>query len=65
MRNEYEISVVKPKGRDHSEDPGVDGKNIRMDLTERGWQVVDPMHVAQDRDQGRAVVNTVMNLRVP
>jgi hypothetical protein len=38
--------------------------NIRMDLTERGWEVVDWMHLAQDRDQWWAVVNTVMNLGV-
>jgi hypothetical protein len=39
--------------------------NIRMDLGEIGWEVVDWIHLAQDRDQWRAVVNTVMNLRVP
>jgi hypothetical protein len=38
--------------------------NIGMDLREIGWEVVDWMHLAQDRDQWRAVVNTVMNLRV-
>jgi hypothetical protein len=36
-----------------------------MDLMEMGWEVVDWMHLAQDRDQWRAVVNTVMNLQVP
>jgi hypothetical protein len=38
--------------------------NTKMDLREIGWKVVDWMHLAQDRDQWRAVVNTVMNLRV-
>jgi hypothetical protein len=35
-----------------------------MDLGEIGWEVVDWMHLAQDRNQWRAVVNTVMKLRV-
>jgi hypothetical protein len=38
--------------------------NIRPDR-ETGWKGVDWMHLAQDRDQWRAVVNTVMILRVP
>jgi hypothetical protein len=36
-----------------------------MDLTEIGWEGVDWIHLARDRDQWQAVVNTVMNLRVP
>jgi hypothetical protein len=35
-----------------------------MDLRETGWGSVDWMQLAQDRDRWRAVVNTVMNLRV-
>jgi hypothetical protein len=38
--------------------------NIRTDLRELGWEVVDWMHLYQDRHQWRAVVNTVMNLGV-
>jgi hypothetical protein len=39
--------------------------NIRMDLREIGWGGMDWIDLAQDRDQWRAVVNTVMKLRVP
>jgi hypothetical protein len=37
---------------------------IKMDLREIGWGGIDRIYVVQDRDQWRAVVNTVMNLRV-
>jgi hypothetical protein len=51
----------RPFGR-----PGRKWKDhIIMNLMEIGCEVVDWMHLAQDRDQWRAVVNTVMNLRVP
>jgi hypothetical protein len=36
-----------------------------MDLREIGWGVMDWIDLAQDRDQWRTLVNTVMNLRVP
>jgi hypothetical protein len=39
--------------------------NIKMDLRERGWVGMDWVVLAEDRDQWRALVNTVMNLRVP
>jgi hypothetical protein len=39
--------------------------NIKIDLREIGWGDVDWIHLAQDRDQWRALVNSVMNLRVP
>jgi hypothetical protein len=38
--------------------------NIRVDLGEMGWNGVGSIDVAHDRDQWRALVNTVMNLRV-
>jgi hypothetical protein len=39
--------------------------NIKMDLGEIGWDGRDWIELSQDRDQWRALVNTVMNLRVP
>jgi hypothetical protein len=39
--------------------------NIRMDLVEVGWGDVDWIGLAQDRDRLRALVNSVLNLRVP
>jgi hypothetical protein len=39
--------------------------NIKIDLREIEWDGMDLIDLAQDRDQWRALVNTVMNLRVP
>jgi hypothetical protein len=39
--------------------------NIRMYLRKIVWEVVDWIHLVQDRNRWRALVNTVMNLRVP
>jgi hypothetical protein len=39
--------------------------NIKIDLRETQWDGVDWIYQAQDRDQWRALVNTVMNLPVP
>jgi hypothetical protein len=36
-----------------------------MDLREIGWDGMDWIELAQDRDRWRALVNTVMNLRFP
>jgi hypothetical protein len=66
MRNAYMILVGKPEGKRPLGRPRrrwVD--NIRVDLGEIGWDGVDWIDLAQDRDQWRALVNTVMNLRVP
>jgi hypothetical protein len=39
--------------------------NIKIDFLEIGWGGVDWIGLAQDRDKWRALVNAVMNLRVP
>jgi hypothetical protein len=39
--------------------------NIKMDLVEVEWGDVDWIDLAQDRDRWRALVNLVLNLRVP
>jgi len=53
------------KGRNHAEDLAHRWEdNIRMDLSEIGWEGMDWSHLAQDRDQGRPLVNTVLNLWV-
>jgi hypothetical protein len=66
MRNTYKILVGKPDGKRQLVRPRRRWEdNITVDLRSRGWEVVDGSHVAQDRNQWRAVVNTVMNLKVP
>jgi hypothetical protein len=39
--------------------------NIRMDIGEVGWCDVDWIGLAQDRNRWRALVNSVLNLRIP
>jgi hypothetical protein len=39
--------------------------NIKMDLRETQWGIIDWIDMTEDRDQWNALVNTVMNLRVP
>jgi hypothetical protein len=60
------ILVGRPEGRRPLGRPGSRWEdNIKMDLREIGFEDVDWIHWAQDRDRWRAVLNTVMNLRVP
>jgi hypothetical protein len=65
-RNAHRILVGKPEGKRPL------GRlrrrwmnNIEMDLREIGWVGMDWIDLAHDRDEWRALVNTVMNLRVP
>jgi hypothetical protein len=58
LRNAYKISKV----RDHSEDISLDGKII-LEWKIR-WEGREWIHLAQDSEQWRTVVNTVMKFRV-
>jgi hypothetical protein len=65
-RNAYRLLVGKlkgkrPLGRPRRRWVG----NIRMDLEEVGWSDVDWIGLAQDRNRWRALVNWVLNIRVP
>jgi hypothetical protein len=65
-RNAYRLLVGKPEGKRPLERPRrrwVD--NIRTDLGEVGWGDVDWIGLAKDKNRWRAVVNSVLNLRVP
>jgi hypothetical protein len=54
------------KERDHWEHQDVSGvDNVKMDLREIEWDGMDWIDLAQDRDQWRALVNTVIDLWVP
>jgi hypothetical protein len=65
-RNAYRLLVGKPEGRGPLARPRRRWlHNIRMDLVEVGWGDVDWIDLAQNRDRSRAVVNSVLNLRVP
>jgi hypothetical protein len=57
-KNAYRILVEKPEGKRPLD-------NIKMDLREIVWDGMNWIHLAQDRDQRKALVDTVMNLGVP
>jgi hypothetical protein len=65
-RNAYTVLVGKPEGKRPLGRPRhrwVD--NIKIDLREIGSDGMDWIDLAQERDQWRALVSTVMNLWVP
>jgi hypothetical protein len=64
-RNSYRILVGKPEGKRPLGRPKRRWEdNIKINLREIGWGGMDWIDVVQDRDQWRALVNMVMNLRV-
>jgi len=65
VRSIYNNLVGKSEGKRPLGRPRRRCEDIRTDLRETGWEGVDWIHLAQDRDQLPAVVNTVMNIQVP
>jgi hypothetical protein len=68
MRNAYKLLVgepegVRPLGRRRRR--WVDNARIEMHLLEIGWGGVDWIGLVQERDKWRALVNAIINLRVP
>jgi hypothetical protein len=59
-RNAYRVLAWKPEGKRPLERP-----RSRVDLKEIKWDGTDWIHLSQNRYQWRALVNTVMKLRVP
>jgi hypothetical protein len=64
-KNAYRLLVGKPEGKRPLGRPRRRWNNIRMDLGEVGWGDVDWIGLAQDRNRWRALMNSVLNLRVP
>jgi hypothetical protein len=65
-RNVYRLLVRKPEGKRSLGKPRHRWTdNIKMDLLEIGLSVVNWIGLAQDRYRWRALVNAVMNLRIP
>jgi hypothetical protein len=67
MKDVYKILIVKLEGKRpfwKSEDRW-EGDNIIMDLKRIGLECVDWASLAQDRNQWRALVNTVIDVRIP
>jgi len=66
MRNVYNVLLGNPEGKRPLGRPGRRWEDcIRMYIREIVWEVVDWIHLAQNRDQWRVLVNTVKNLRFP
>jgi hypothetical protein len=65
-RNAYKIFLRKPEGKRPLGRPRYRwADNINIDLREIEWNGMDCIDLAQDRDQWMALMNAVMNLRVP
>jgi hypothetical protein len=58
-RNAYKILVGKPEGKRPL------GNDNKMDLRDIGWDGMNSIDLAQDRDWWRPLVKTVINLRIP
>jgi len=65
MRNAYKILVEKREGKRPLGRPRRRWEDIRINLRKVMWEGLKWIHLTRDRNPWHAVVNTVMNLRVP
>jgi len=65
MRDVYRVLVGKPEGKRLLGRPRRRWEDIKVDLQEVGCGYMDWIGLVQDRDGWRALVNAVMNIRVP
>jgi hypothetical protein len=62
----YKILFGKPEGKRPLRKPRSRREdNIKMDLIEIAWGVMDWIHLSQNRDDWWAIVNTIKNIRFP
>jgi hypothetical protein len=62
-RNSHRVLVLRPEEKGPF---GVDGGIIlKTDFHKTGWDSMDWIHEAQDRDKWQAIINMIMNLQVP
>jgi hypothetical protein len=65
MRNAHTILVGRPEGKRPLRRPRRSREDsIKMELEEVGWQGVEWIHLAQDRDRWLTLVNTVVNFQL-
>jgi hypothetical protein len=65
MGHAYIILVRKPEGKRPLQKPRHRWEdNIRLDLREIGWEIVDWIHLAQGEVKWQSLVNKVMNLQI-
>jgi hypothetical protein len=65
MRNVYSVFVGRPKVKKALRSRRRGKDTVRMDVREIRWEGVNWIRLAQDRNHWRALVNTVVNFRVP
>ena len=64
-RGIYRVLVGKPDGKRSLGRPRQRKEDIKIDIKEMSWEGMDWIDLAQDRDKWQALVNAVMDFRVP